>query len=784
MNDPDQARSARGPREQGWRSHAPSLHLPRAVTAPSDTPRQDLAELIERREALLAQLPAQNWRGVLGPKPRVISSASTQAEEKIRHRLARSDNISARLLEQMTMNEDMNNKVSKCITELQRASGAMFTSLSVVEKRLDVREQLSRDATHSALEKERGVLLGCRETLTAAIKEGKDLLENLEEVGAEMIKDRLVLPHDRSDRPDEVLKKSQQQLDVAMTFVGQRGKAAHVLKKTRADAAQALQETKAAILECIAEKQEMRRQLEVEIEVTDVAIKKASQTLHEAKRQHASQQLQDMVVQESSASDEAEACSMTASSLTSSRRLLKRGVNFKYDAKTKGVDRALAKLRSKIKAAAYTGQSGRQISVLFHRITKDCNHPDLEGKMTEEQLHRAVRRTFRVTQSVVTDAELVTLFDVLDADHGGEKTGFIRIDDLVEALTADSGAIVWQERVDTAMNVVQNLRKIKRDLMQLLSDKAWEVKIEKECLQVTPIKGLELDGIPSPQNATLSLELPCGTKRVVPLSGHAAQEVRAKIQGAQPGQEAEHLVGLFARFCQDGSDRMQEDHVRKVLRQLLLIPASDISDQQISALCSLLDPEGHGFVKLSDVAEFIASHEAARASNAPPAATPRTLATTGSKQWSRAVAARSTGMETSKELWRSSTGKVKPLKADALDRLRTQLKLALSRGPRNVELFLLFNPYDRGFGTVTEEDVLKVVRRTLKIPRSVVADELVLSLCRSLDTDKSGVVSIADFVSFLSGESEQRETASSTCLPEMGASDSTWSLLQDSRSPR
>merc|ERR1711862_1093592 len=52
----------------------------------------------------------------------------------------------------------------------------------------------------------------------------------------------------------------------------------------------------------------------------------------------------------------------------------------------------LENLRSKIKAASYTGTSGRELDVIFERFDKDGS-----GQLDPDEVRQALRRTMRIT---------------------------------------------------------------------------------------------------------------------------------------------------------------------------------------------------------------------------------------------------------------------------------------------------------------------------------------------------------------------------------------------------
>lgn len=75
---------------------------------------------------------------------------------------------------------------------------------------------------------------------------------------------------------------------------------------------------------------------------------------------------------------------------------------------------ALENVRSRIKAAAYTGHQGRQLDVVFGRFDKDGS-----GHLGAEEVRTALRRTLRIPQALISDDDINSLCAMLDADNSG-----------------------------------------------------------------------------------------------------------------------------------------------------------------------------------------------------------------------------------------------------------------------------------------------------------------------------------------------------------------------------
>jgi len=76
---------------------------------------------------------------------------------------------------------------------------------------------------------------------------------------------------------------------------------------------------------------------------------------------------------------------------------------------------ALDKVRTKIRAAAYTPSGGYNVDLLFQKLDKDGS-----GEISYEELRQGLRSACRVSPFEMSDAQLSTLFISLDSDGSGE----------------------------------------------------------------------------------------------------------------------------------------------------------------------------------------------------------------------------------------------------------------------------------------------------------------------------------------------------------------------------
>jgi len=95
----------------------------------------------------------------------------------------------------------------------------------------------------------------------------------------------------------------------------------------------------------------------------------------------------------------------------------------------------------------------------------------------------------------------------------------------------------------------------------------------------------------------------------------------------------------------------------------------------------------------------------------------------------------------------------RPLPKHVMDRLRASINAAAYAGHLGREVEGLFQRFDRdGSGLLEPEEVRLALRRSLKVPKSVINDDQIGRLCAQLDADDSGAISIPEIVAFLGKE--------------------------------
>jgi len=251
------------------------------------------------------------------------------------------------------------------------------------------------------------------------------------------------------------------------------------------------------------------------------------------------------------------------------------------------------------------------------------------------------------------------------------------------------------------------------------------------------------------------------------LSPEVLENVRAKIKGASyTGTAGRQLDVLLRRFDKDGSGELSEDEVRSAMRRSLKIPASVIPDKQISALCFELDGDGSGQISIMEFVEFVGAESTVSKRTGKtllPSMPTKPMDNTArlgfqkDKSPNADVQLAPLVPNGSPRNGTSAQARPRPprkiLSEEVMQRLRASVKAASYMGHLGRELDTLFGRFDTdGSGQLDTTEVRLAFRRTLRIPPSSISDADISSLCRSLDADGSGSVSIAEMVAFIGAE--------------------------------
>lgn len=489
--------------------------------------------------------------------------------------------------------------VRQRVSELNRAAGGARLSLSVVDKRLELREkrppeELTQDAFNEALVSEGEALRRSIEALTGYSQSGRTLMTHLQDSKSEMHQSRLTVHLDRSGRTQEQLGHAASLERSAAQFCTDT---AGSLRDYERKAEKARARTTDRMKKRIAETLALKVHLENDLAETD-------RTIYQLERHLERQQKR------------------LGAALAMPERKLNLDGDFS-NAKLAAQSDRLMSIRSKIKSAAYTGTSGRQLDTVFGRFDRDGS-----GVLDEDEVRMALRKSCKIPPSVISDAEISVFCNLLDEDHSGS----VCISEMVDFLTADMDVAVLQEQCSITKGNIERLRSIREHTLSDLRNKTVAWRIDEACRLVTPIRGLELDQLASPGRSASSghgrpvtapvqkgaEHLPStnaspGRKR--PLDPAVLERVRLRIRAsASTGHAGKELNTIFGRFDKDSSGILSKEELRVALRKTLRIPPSVLSDADIGALCAALDADSSGSVSVAELVEFVSKEPAGSSS--------------------------------------------------------------------------------------------------------------------------------------------------------------------------
>ncbi|CAJ1388567.1 unnamed protein product [Effrenium voratum] len=517
------------------------------------------------REAALAKLN----NGTLVTTDSVLGSSHNYsvAQDRLKRRTAEMEGISTKVADKIESSEQWIQRMHHALNNLTRFNGQLTAALSVVEKRMEMRaarpqEELVRDGFQEALEREKAQLLKGRQQVASCLSEGREILALLEELNAEVSKDRLALPQDKTARPQQLLDKLRASEASCGRFCEHQ---ANKTQELQQEAERLSGRTFSAMKRRIAELQEVRRQLEAEVRETGHTLAEAEFQLSRAQKALKRDEQPEL--------DQSQFLSMRVSSP------------------------ALSKVRSRIKSCAYSC-GGKNLGALFARFDKDGS-----GYLDEEEVRKALRRSLRVPPSAVSDAEVANLCVLLDAD----RSNGISIEELVAFIYADTDVDKLNEQAEAAQEVVSELSGVMAELQADLKRKLCAAKIDEACVKVTAIKGLKLDMAPDREKRAASAR---NGARPKALPAELRVRLRQRIRAAAcvgGGKQIDVLLGRFERGEVPGLLSFEE--LRKAFRKILRISPSLVADQEINSLCLWLDNDNDGAVSLQEVLDFVDQEE-------------------------------------------------------------------------------------------------------------------------------------------------------------------------------
>eukprot|EP00930_Biecheleria_cincta_P012369 TRINITY_DN11607_c0_g1_i1.p1 TRINITY_DN11607_c0_g1~~TRINITY_DN11607_c0_g1_i1.p1 ORF type:complete len:532 (+),score=108.69 TRINITY_DN11607_c0_g1_i1:169-1764(+) len=351
-------------------------------------------------------------------------------------------------------------RARRVLSELQHARSGILAHIRLAEARLEARTRRPQteqvpDSFQEALETERGALRQARDQMTAELKTGQGALTPLEQVRAEMVQSRLTLHLDRTGNTQKLLSKASS-LEEALLQHCEKIEAS--MQHSSEEVEFVREMTMHCMKMCINETMRLRKKMTQEVSTASETLAEMERLLEQKQRQVARQ-----------------------SSLPEQRFRLASGHNqskSQYDVINERYSDALGKLRSKIKGAAYTGPAGRQLQVVFARFDKDHS-----GELDEDELRQAIRKTMKVPPALFSDAEIHSLYALLDT----KKNGTLSIEELANFLeSGDAGSELLEQECASLRQSVKQLGLARDEAAEALRCKtaAWQVDVSCSKLSV------------------------------------------------------------------------------------------------------------------------------------------------------------------------------------------------------------------------------------------------------------------------------------------------------------
>eukprot|EP00930_Biecheleria_cincta_P096983 TRINITY_DN88743_c0_g1_i1.p1 TRINITY_DN88743_c0_g1~~TRINITY_DN88743_c0_g1_i1.p1 ORF type:complete len:802 (-),score=156.55 TRINITY_DN88743_c0_g1_i1:263-2668(-) len=310
-----------------------------------------------------------------------------------------------------------------------------------------------------------------------------------------------------------------------------------------------------------------------------------------------------------------------------------------------------------------------------------------------------------------------------------------------------------QGRIEKTEGLLSQLESTLDELKENLAAKTEAWNLDLRCAKIAQSTAAgdskELRGAQNPKDSKLALV------RNRPLQPDAVERLRAKLKSAAyTGAEGVSFDVIFGRFDKDGSGELDVEEVRLAVRRSLKIPKEVVTDEDIVSLCAMLDADGSGAVAIHELVEF-ASAERSNSTLHDKLMKDFGIEKSGGASFhldcfANVRPGHKASSNLSADISRTSANAKVPLSPDVLDKVRARFKAASYAGHLGSEVKSLFNRFDAdGSGVLEPEEVRMALRSALRIPPSVISDEDIFKLCKLMDHDKSGHVSISEIIDFL-----------------------------------
>eukprot|EP00929_Paragymnodinium_shiwhaense_P106675 TRINITY_DN72272_c0_g1_i1.p1 TRINITY_DN72272_c0_g1~~TRINITY_DN72272_c0_g1_i1.p1 ORF type:complete len:1550 (+),score=403.30 TRINITY_DN72272_c0_g1_i1:123-4772(+) len=213
------------------------------------------------------------------------------------------------------------------------------------------------------------------------------------------------------------------------------------------------------------------------------------------------------------------------------------------------------------------------------------------------------------------------------------------------------------------------------------------------------------------------------------------------------------LSQFFEQMDTDGSGTLDYQEARTFIRHLLKIPVAVVSEIELTDVLLAVDKDGNGELSLEELAEFASV-------DLPPDFRQQLSGTGVSTGRAEGGDARSSGGATAQAAARKKH--IKPLPDDVLQKVRKRMQGAAVTATSYVEgedilrIMSLIRKVDKdGSGCLTEDEMRAAIRKILKISPQEMPDDMIASLCVTLDKDDSGTLDVIELLHFLAPDASE-----------------------------
>jgi len=315
-------------------------------------------------------------------------------------------------------------------------------------------------------------------------------------------------------------------------------------------------------------------------------------------------------------------------------------------------------IRSKMKAAAYTGRNGMQLDEIFGRLDRDNS-----GTLSFDEFTRALRKTLRLPKKDVSDDEAKVFFEWVDGDDSGviqlaELLDFIGVESARDTPLADARRqasakkvssikdrghldLALQRKIRSKFKAVAHtgkgvqldvmFGKLDKDNSGLLNFDEFSTAVRKQ-LRLTRadisdkevqtfFQWMDVDNAGSIELEELIEFVGVETPRETPLTDSRRKQaqhqqtqrgnldrrhkIRAKLRAAAyTGTDGMQLDVIFGRMDLDNSGMLTLPEFSTAMRKQLKIPKAEISDQEVKAFFEWIDVDNTGLIEVSQVQRF------------------------------------------------------------------------------------------------------------------------------------------------------------------------------------